>query len=201
MDHLDSRTVEQLLRFSSHTAREHRLDPYHLRDIARGLQDFPGQSVAEPGFLDKLRRALVGALIRLDALPRTHSFWKDTNKRPTLGKLQDFSLLLLKLDPGDTTALWTLVALGLYGGWKHIGQAWLERLQALGALEPAGAIQAALMTSVWSTYGRRELIQLLKRTNLCGPARGELERLKGETEEWVRAWAGSVLERCKGNQR
>src|SRR5687767_7728034 len=71
------------------------------------------------GLFSRASRAILDGLYRLDALPREDPFWQNTNNRATIHKLGEFCRLLLKQNPANTRAIWTLIGLDLLH-WSNI---------------------------------------------------------------------------------
>ena len=89
-------------------------------------------------------RGLRDVLRRLDALPRTDPFWKDTNERATIHKLRRYCAVVTARDPGDVEAWWCHVGLDLWFGANTFGSAGFKGLHALGLLDPSWPVKAAM---------------------------------------------------------
>src|SRR5262249_4438563 len=89
-----------------------RPDPYHLRDLADHVRRFSAPHL-EQRLAARLRAAIVAGMQKLDALPRSDTFWAGTNRRPTLGKLPDFAGQMLGRSSQEEWACWVLAACSL----------------------------------------------------------------------------------------
>jgi hypothetical protein len=187
--------VDDLLHFQS-TQEQVRFqpDPYHLRAVAARLEEL-GKSYLEEDFCRRVRHAIISGLYRLDALPRSDSFWIGTNRRPTLGKLDTFAAQLLKSNPTDTEALWLHAALDVLDG---AGVRRWPQLQAHGFLDAVWAINSAI-NDYWS-YGlihtSAELIRLVKERGWELEARARLEQARYSGEEQIERWAARIMQEC-----
>lgn len=92
---------------------EHKPDPYVLKQTVAALKSFQ-QRASRRRIPDDIVNLVVQGIVtgfrRLDALPREHPFWEQSNRRPTLGKLSAFSAYVLRDEPRDLSALRTAVA-------------------------------------------------------------------------------------------
>src|SRR6185369_9924150 len=57
-------------------------------------------------FQEKIGQVIWSALNELNALDRSHPFWTNTNRRPTVFKLEDLAGMRLTADATDEFALW-----------------------------------------------------------------------------------------------
>jgi hypothetical protein len=161
-------------------------------------QHFPALQGLRPGlfqcnqFLEKAGGAIRDSLQRLNKLPRTDSFWQNTNKRPTVFKLHEFCQFVLRNDPSDELALHTLVALCVLLGANDFGQEYLNRLYQLGAVDLNPIICAAmhLELSTGVPSGRR-LADVLHELDAVQPAqlilKGYCESDLKEAALWSKA--------------
>src|SRR5262249_33479515 len=111
-------------------------DPYHLRELVAHLERFregaPRNQVPQD-LTCLVVQAIIDGFRRLDALPREHSFWDQTNRRPTLGKLREFCEHLLRDNRRDVSALRTGVALQIFTFQNFDPRYWIQ-LHLLGQL-------------------------------------------------------------------
>src|SRR5262245_57664333 len=104
---MSRRDLTALLDFRSvETDPRLRPDPEHLRGVASVLRHLEDCPYLDGDFIDRIFHAVVAGLYRLDALPRDHPFWENTNRRPTFGKLAEFAEAILRYDPSDHHACW-----------------------------------------------------------------------------------------------
>lgn len=88
------------------------LEDYLRRVLANyesGRFPFP-----DPILAARIEEKLRAALTRLNQLPYDDPFWRGTNSRPTLFKLDAFLKDLLRRDPNDDEARWGLIAHALH---------------------------------------------------------------------------------------
>ena len=193
---MSRRDLTALLDFRSvATEARFRPDPEHLRGVASVLRHLESCVALDAEFIDAIFQAVVTGLYRLDALPRDHPFWENTNRRPTFAKLPEFAEAVLRYDPSDQHACWMLAAADVVNGANAFGlEAW-RRLHQLGALEAAWPINATL--HLWLQTGKDQLTLLSELLNSCGlqlAARNVLERLSGDPQ--LSGWARRVIRCC-----
>ncbi len=193
---MSRRDLTPLLDFRSvATEARFRPDPEHLRGVASVLRHLESCSYLDAGFIDRIVHAVVAGLYRLDALPREHPFWENTNRRPTFGKLAEFAEGVLRYDPSDEHACWMLAAADVINGANAFGlEAWW-RLHQLGTLDAAWPINAAL--HLWLQTGKDQLTLLSDLLNSCGlqlATRNAVERFFGDPQ--LSGWARRVIRCC-----
>ncbi len=85
--------------------------------------------------MQSYRHTLVRALEELDALPRSHDFWKGTNRRATLSKLLDYAALRRRENPDDPFPTETEIGVAVHAAAGPIrAEQWLE-LHRLNVLD------------------------------------------------------------------
>ncbi len=118
-------------------------------------------------FAGRLRRAIFDGLARLDALPRNHSFWSDTNGRPTRYKLGQ----VLEHWPTEEWACWAYAAMSVMRCDNHFGLPAWRALFGLGRLDPGWPMKAAYHVLACSGYDPGpELVQFLGEIGAPVPA-------------------------------
>src|SRR6266511_3203558 len=83
----------------------------------------------------RMQGAIVDGLRRLDALPRSDPFWRDSNGRATHFKLRDYCNRMIASDPRDARALWTMIGLDILHGVNPLATGYWKRLRDLGAFK------------------------------------------------------------------
>jgi hypothetical protein len=71
---------------------------------------------------------ITSGILRLNALPDADPFWVNTNREPTISKMADFCVQLLKTDPQDLDARWALFACDVSNGSSDLGYTVIEPL-------------------------------------------------------------------------
>ena len=140
------------------------------------------------------------SLQRLNQLPRTDPFWRNTNKRPTIFKLDQFGRRELDIKPDDRQALWMLAALDVFHGSNSFGRAYWMRLQKLGDFDITWALLAGLWAEVNFGIGSSEMAKLLIEMESVGEARPLLELFAESRSEQITVWAEAVLELIEPSQ-
>jgi hypothetical protein len=195
---MSRRDLTALLDFRSVAAEARfRPDPEHLSGVASVLRRLESYSYLDAGFVDGIFEAVVAGLYRLDALPRDHPFWENTNHRPTFGKLLEFAEAILRYNPSDLHACWMLVASDVFNSANAFGLDGWHRLHRLGALRAAWPISAALY--LWTTSGKDQITPLAELLNSCGlqlAARDALERHVYGHDQGGAGWGRRVIRCC-----
>jgi hypothetical protein len=96
----------------------------------------------------RIKPAILETLDRLEALPRDHPFWRNTNKRPTIHKLSDFSSRILHQNPADEGALWYSAALAVIYCDNGFGSQSWRSLHAIEKLQARWPIEAACLVAL-----------------------------------------------------
>ena len=143
----EDRAVRLHFRSTSDVAR-YQPDPYVLKQIITDLKCFRRHAAGNQ-VPDELTRLVVHGIVdgfrKLDALPRQHPFWDQTNRRPTLFKLKLFCEHLLRDNPGDVAALRTALAFGILTFQDFHPRYWVQ-LHSIGQLHVSWPIYAALLS-------------------------------------------------------
>ncbi len=133
------------------------------------------------------------ALRRLHALPPSDPFWKNTNGKATLFKVDVYSSTVVARDPHDVDAWWCRIGLDLWHCANEFGSDGFRAFHALGLLEPEWPAQAALHVFLNSGFDTSDRIARLaselgieRQTRL---ALAEIARHHPSAKEWV----GQVL--------
>jgi len=98
---------------------------WYIPEVARAFQSLIRMDGRE--FARFAYQAILTGLERLNQLPRSHPFWRNTNRRPTIYKLGEFCRLELAIAPGDSELLKAAALLPVWHGSNDFGQEdWLE---------------------------------------------------------------------------
>jgi hypothetical protein len=156
----------------------------------RALRLLPGLGCEE--FLSTSLESIFASLQRLNRLSRTDPFWNNTNKRPTVFKLDEFCRLILEEDPSDALALRTILAKSVLDcAASFNAQGWKRMIEA-GQLEAPQVACAALCYALMG--GESEgLVELLKEVQAVEDVRPMLEQFSASESELISEWATSVL--------
>lgn len=173
-----------------------------LRPPTKALHNpYPDEMVAALAFLRPLgadrfyelaTAALFRSLLRLNHLPRTDPFWHNTNKRPTWFKLTEFCYRLLRANPDDELALWTLGALEVGQSGDTFGQASWTPLHAQGRFELPWAVCAAYLTSGAAPDTADQLASFLLEQSSLNTARAVLEPFRRQAAGDLPGWIAEV---------
>jgi hypothetical protein len=171
-------------------------DPYHLRAIVADLKRFRegARNLVPHDLIFLVVQAIIDGFRRLDALPREHSFWDQTNRRPTLGKLYQFCDHLLRDNPRDVSALRTGVALQILTFQNFLPKYWIQ-LHSLGQVHVSWPIYATVLSGT-DDFQARNLLWFLKVTGLCNEAVATLGELMRSQNRSISQWAKSIIDGC-----
>lgn len=144
-------------------------------------------------WLKRATGSIFDSMRRLNRLPREHSFWNGTNKRPTVYKLPDFCKLLLDTNPRDGLALWTLATQHVLAGANDFAPELWKKLTETGNCDIASVVYAALFARVNVGIEAEDLARLLIELNVAPQARPLLEKFRESENEFIAEWSGEVL--------
>jgi hypothetical protein len=172
-------------------------DPCHLREFVADLEGFRQGATRKQVPRDLIClvvQAIIDGFRRLDALPREHPFWNQTNRRPTRGKLREFCDHLLRENPGDVSALRTGVALEIFTFQNFDPNYWMQ-LHSLGQLRVSWPIWATVLSGT-DAFQSRNLLWFLKVTGLCTEAETTLGELMRSQDPTTSQWAKGIMDGC-----
>jgi hypothetical protein len=189
---------EYLLRFQSVSdIVEYQPDPYVLKRIATELKSFQQRAVGyhiPDDFIGVVAQGIVDGLRRLDALPRDHPFWDQSNRRPTLGKLKEFSDYLLRNNPRDLSALHTAIAYEILTFQNFQPKYWIQ-LHAEGKLHISWPIYTALLLGP-DGFQALNLAHFLNAEELYDQAMTILGELMHSQDRAISEWATKIVNIC-----
>jgi len=151
--------------------------------------------------LRKVGECIFESLQRLNTLPRTDPFWRNTNKRPTIFKLSEFGRDLLKLNADDRQALWLKASLAVFYGAHDFGSENWKRLRELGDFDVSWAVLAGLWNEVNLGFGPGGTASLLLEMEATEEARPLLELCAGSKSVFISEWAQGVLALIQANRK
>ena len=181
----------------------------------RFIPGLPGLRTARPDARDLLGRikgALLRALERLDDLPRDHPVWRYLAVQTVNPyRLTEHSLQLLRENPLDKDALWSLIALELTHGSGFPRDYWQHLLVAEENFDPDWLIFAGLFEALSDGGESFEgLTRFLAQNGLCEKVMPVLKSLESGENKYARValdelyvhdqvmdWARKVRERCE----
>lgn len=192
------------LPFENEILTEEELQAYYFREhsVARAylpvrvVEDEHVTEALQLGcgrYLQRVDEVSLQALQRLNALPRTSSFWSNTNRRPTVHKLVAFSAFILQENPRDTDALWTLAVHDTSSGSTGFGQEHWKKLRNLGKLNINWPVVAGLWNAVSLGRGPEALAALLVEIHAVADAVPLVEECAASRSSYVSEWAKGVL--------
>jgi len=145
---------------------------------------------------EKFYDSILKSLIRLNEFPREDKFWTNTNKKPTIFKLNEFCELKLKENPNDVLALWTKLSLIIING--QVEETFNEIIKKL---TKDGSLNADILTEIYlagdlvydddSVY----FAEVLSKLKLENQAFAKLQLLKKSKNQTVSDWAETVLDK------
>ena len=119
---------------------------WYIPEVARAFQSLIRMDGRE--FARFAYQAILTGLERLNQLPRSHPFWRNTNRRPTIYKLGEFCRMELDITPGDPELLQAAALLSVWHDRNDFGQeAWLELCRQPG-FDLRWPLYAALTTEL-----------------------------------------------------
>ncbi len=139
-------------------------------------------------------QGIVDGFRRLDALPREHPFWDQSNRRPTHYKLLEFSDHVLQDDPRDVSALRTAIAVQILN-YQNFDPRYWAQLHSAGQLHVSWPIYAALLLGA-DGFQARNLARFLKAAGLCDEAMTTLSKLIDSQDRWISEWARWIIDGC-----
>jgi hypothetical protein len=98
----------------------------------------------DPGLVERAEYYTRRGLKLLDAIPRDHPFWKNTNKKTTVYKADLWFGQVLEANPDDAEARWILASIGLTGCSTG-----LEALMAPLVLQDPSNLRWLVGATVW----------------------------------------------------
>ena len=155
---------------------------------------YPG---CEP-FCTKAREIIFECLCRLNRLPRSDPFWTGTNRRPTIPKLRDYCKLILKDNPHDAIAIWTMGALDVWQCVDGFGYEHWKALHGLGNFDVSWPICAALLQGGPGGISDVALATLLMEMGAIEAAQPFLQEYANSERSNINAWAKRVLSMFQG---
>ena len=149
-------------------------------------------------FIVRATESILSSLRRLNNLPRSDPFWLNTNNRPTIFKLCEFCKRILRTDPGDKLALWTLGSLQVFFGSDDFGQHYWKDLYAAGDFDMCLAVFASLLSELNVGAMEKALSKLLTETDSIKEVTPLLERLRGSSSRRIAEWAEALTGALSG---
>ena len=160
-------------------------DYFESERASSGLR---GADLAKDDVFARAARGVRDVMRRLDALPRDGAFRTTTSRHAMLHKAAHYASVLVTRDPTDAQAWWCFVGLGLWWCNNDFGSAGFKGLHALGQLDAAWPVSAAL--EVYLSSGFDPVKILVRLVAELGIARGahaalaELAKVGGPTTHW-----------------
>jgi hypothetical protein len=145
--------------------------------------------------LEKAGESILSSLRRLNELPRTDPFWENTNRRPTVYKLHDFCNRLLRDNPQDVLALWTIASLNLLWGVDELSQDQWKRLHDIGNFDVSWVVHAGLFSYLNAGIEADDLAKLLIDMNGVEESKPLLHAFSKSEADLVADWGKKVLSR------
>jgi hypothetical protein len=202
MSELWDERLEDLLHFrSASDIAQYQPDPHVLKWMVEDLKCFQQRAIryhVPDDFISLVVQGIVDGFRRLDALPREHPFWDRSNRRPTLGKLIDFSHHLLRDNPLDVSALHTAIAREILICQNFRPRYWMHLL-VLGRLDISWPIYAALLSGP-DDFQAHNLTRFLKAEGLCDQAITTLRELMQYEYRGISEWARGIVDACSGRE-
>jgi hypothetical protein len=144
-----------------------------------------------PDFVAIVKSVLLESLKRLNQLPRTDPFWKNTNLRPTTPKLSSYCSDVLTQHPEDVLALLTQAVLGVAHASVFETQCWVRlfKLQAVGIETVAFA---AMLLEVEGAPSATEFAVFLTETNTGDDVNQAILKAIVNGGKFLAGWGRSV---------
>lgn len=142
--------------------------------------------------------SILKSLYCLNDFSREDKFWHNTNKKPTIFKLDEFRKLKLEENADNISALWTTISLAIvYGQTEHGFSEIVEKLFEFGELEKDILIKIYLFEDMFYEGDGESLAERIKTLEIEKECRIELEQLEKLENEFVSNWAKKVLSKIK----
>jgi len=139
-------------------------------------------------------------LNELNAFDREHPFWTNTNRRPTVFKLEDFAEARLTADATDELALWTLAVRDSWCASNDFGSVYWKGLGVLGRLEIRWPIRAGLWHQMMLRFGGKLMADTLIDMGAQSVAQPFLDDMAQASHARIREWVHEVT-RLLGENR
>ena len=141
----------------------------------------------------KVGETIFESLQQLNNLSRTDPFWQNTNRRPTIFKLDEFGRFVMKTIPDDPQALWMLASLDVFHGATNFGGKHWKKLRELGDFDVSWAVLAGLWSEVNFGIGPQAMANLLREMESVAEAQALLELFAESKSDHIARWAKEVL--------
>lgn len=151
-------------------------------------------------FWEKSYASLLDALKRLNTLPRSDPFWRNTNHRPTIFKLREFGDRVLVQDPDDKLALLTRAFLdhAIVGEFHPDLWAHLFRIKAVDVRFVA---YVAMLLEVGGAPDAVRFADFVQATESVQEAIAILREVEANAGKILAEWAGRVLAEIASDSR
>ncbi|MEO7496936.1 MAG: hypothetical protein ABIT83_08155, partial [Massilia sp.] len=115
------------------------------------LSAFDDLCCGHPEWAAHLRSVVDSGFWRLHALDRADSFWRNTNRLATVGKLHEFAAYESQKEQDNVDAAWLSIAMSLFGGADHLEPAPWKILLRAAAVDARFLMCTAFSTSAYWT--------------------------------------------------
>ena len=184
-----------MIKLDNEIPTEEELHDYLIDNLGLLSSGYASEYPGCETFCKKAIGTILESLNRLNQLPRIDPFWTNTNRRPTIHKLDDYCNLLLQGNDQDTLAIWTLAALDVSRGIDGFGCQHWQALHDQGNFDVTWPICAALLQGGPAGISDRALAMLLSDIEVVETAQPVLQSYVASARPNISAWATRVLDR------
>jgi hypothetical protein len=143
--------------------------------------------------VEKMGESIFASLLRLNQFPRTNVFWKNTNRRPTIFKLREFCNLILRENPTDELALWTLASLDVHWWVNGFGKEYWKQIHFRGNFDVTWAVYAGLFFQANVGGGDNDMVELLLALDAKEESMPLLRACRESAVESISEWGKNVI--------
>lgn len=146
----------------------------------------------------KLYDSILSSLYRLNDFSREDKFWRNTNEKPTIYKLNEFCRIKLYENQNDVLALWTILALVIKDSAPEDDFSQIiQKLFELGELGSDMLIEMYLTEDIIYDGEGENLASWLRKFGFQREAKTTLNNLVTSQNEFVSNWTAKVLKRIE----
>ena len=143
-------------------------------------------------FLSGLKNSMLLSLQRLNQVPRTDPFWKNTNLRPTVFKLTEFCERKLDGDPDDVPSLLTITAMIIFHTGEFQRGRWTELL-SLETVSPEWIVFAAMLLEVCGADDSSEFAEFVNSSGMRATITSLLLEIGKNGGGFLSRWSHNVI--------
>jgi hypothetical protein len=181
---LNSSSISLLTDYRSPQARLH-------TELVEALDYLSSRPISSE-FLSDLKNALFLSLQRLNQLPRTNPFWRNSNLRPTIFKVGEFCEGVLSREPADVPSLLAISAMTIFHTSEFRWGRWTQLL-ALNAVSLEWIVFAAMYMEVCGADDSGEFAEFVGSSGMRTAITPLLAKIGEDSGSLLSRWSYNVL--------